>query len=126
MGDATARLLELRPVRFRYKQEQTLPDGSEVPLEYGLIAEEVAEVFPDLVVYDDEGQPFTVKYHILSSMLLNELKKLREQLDAQSGAHARALEELCNRLSAVEARSAAFATQASAAAAPLAAPVGSP
>ena len=43
-----------------------------LPLEYGLIAEEVAEIFPDLVVYDEEGQPFTVKYHLLSSMLLNE------------------------------------------------------
>ncbi len=83
MGDRTERLLELRPVVFRYKQEQTLESG-ELPLEYGLIAEEVAEIFPDLVVYDEEGEPFTVRYHILSSMLLNELKKMNERLEAQS------------------------------------------
>jgi hypothetical protein len=38
MGDATEPLLELRPATFRYKQEQTLPDGAEAPPEYGLIA----------------------------------------------------------------------------------------
>jgi len=94
MGDATERLLELRPVVFHYKQEQTLPNGGEVPLEYGLIAEEVAEIFPDLVVYDEDGLPFTVKYHLLSSMLLNELKKQHEELEAQRGKHAREMEEL--------------------------------
>jgi len=86
MCDATERLLELRPVVFHYKQEQTVPSG-DVPLEYGLIAEEVAEIFPDLVVYDEEGKPFTVKYHLLSSMLLNELKKM-------DAAHVRELGEL--------------------------------
>ena len=77
---------------FHYKQEQTVPSGA-VPLEYGLIAEEVAEIFPDLVVHDEEGEPFTVKYHLLSSMLLNELKK-----------QASEMEELRSRLAAVEAR----------------------
>ena len=38
----------------------------------------MAEVFPDLVVYDEKGRPFTVKYHLLSSMLMNELQKLAE------------------------------------------------
>jgi len=103
MGDRTARLLELRPVVFHYKQEQTLPDGSEPPLEYGLIAEEVAEIFPELVVYDDEGQPMTVKYHLLSSMLLNELDKLHARVEEQA-EHQRSLEE---RLDALEARAAA-------------------
>jgi len=93
MGDLTERLLELRPVVFRYKQEQKLPNGGEVPLEYGLIAEEVAEIFPDLVVYDEEGKPFTVKYHLLSSMLLNELKKLDMRFETESEAHARQVEQ---------------------------------
>src|SRR6185436_21099971 len=105
MGDATKRLLELRPVVFRYKEEQTLPSG-EVPVEYGLIAEEVAEIFPDLVVYDEEGKPFTVKYHLLSSMLLNELKKVREHVEALDREHARErardLDELRSRLAAIE------------------------
>ncbi len=95
MGDATAKLLELRPVMFKYKQEQTMPDGGEVPPEYGLIAEEVAEIMPDLVLYDDRGKPFTVKYHMLSSMLLNEMKKQATELD-----------EMKRRLEALEARGA--------------------
>jgi hypothetical protein len=106
MGDLTDRLLELRPVVFHYKQEQSLPDGSEAPLEYGLIAEEVAEILPDLVVYDEEGKPFTVKYHLLSSMLLNELKKP----EAAHGRERRELEKLrseVTRLRGLEARLAA-------------------
>ena len=95
MGDATARLLDLRPVTFRYKQEQTLPSGGEVPPEYGLIAEEVAEVFPDLVVYDEKGQPFTVKYHEMAPMLLNEMKKERR-------AHAQEMAVLTERLARLE------------------------
>ena len=58
MGDTTDRLLDLRAVLFRYKQ--AFADG-EKPIQYGLIAEEVAEVFPELVVYDDEGRPETVQ-----------------------------------------------------------------
>jgi hypothetical protein len=65
-------LFELRPVRFRYKLEIV---GEDRPLEFGLIAEEVAEVYPELVVYDKEGRPEAVKYHFLSSLLLNELQK---------------------------------------------------
>ena len=72
MGDETDRLLDLRPVLFRYRSRNV--EGN-APLEYGLIAEEVAEVFPELVVYDDKRRPETVKYHLLSSMLLNELQK---------------------------------------------------
>jgi hypothetical protein len=70
-------------VTFRYKQEQTLPRVGSVPPEYGLIAEEVAEVFPDLVVYDDQGQPFTVKYHEMAPILLNEMKKRQHTIEAQ-------------------------------------------
>jgi hypothetical protein len=93
MGEATERLLQLRPVLFRYKPE--VQSGAR-PLEYGLIAEEVAEIFPELVVHDEEGKPFTVKYHLLSSMLLNELQRLRE-------AHARELAGLSERVAALEA-----------------------
>ena len=54
----------------------------------------MAEVFPDLVVYDEEGKPFTVKYHLLSSMLVNELQKLHERAGKLEEAGARALAEL--------------------------------
>jgi len=73
IGERSERLLQLRPVVFRYKREAE--EGRPGPVSYGLIAEEVAEVFPELVVYDDEGRPQTVKYHLLSSMLLNELQR---------------------------------------------------
>lgn len=81
MDDASRRLLELRPVTFRFK-EAPLETGRaerERPLEYGLIAEEVADSFPELVVYDEQGQPQTVKYHLLSTLLLNELQRLDQQ-----------------------------------------------
>jgi len=97
MGELTDRLLELRPVVFHYKQEPKLANGNEAPLEYGLIAEEVAEIFPDLVIYDEKGLPFTVKYHLLSAMLLNELERLKASHEDQLG-------ELQDANSALEAR----------------------
>jgi hypothetical protein len=72
VGETSERLLALRPVAFRYKQEVT---GGEQPQEYGLIAEEVAEVFPELVVYDRQGRPETVRYHLLVPLLLAELQR---------------------------------------------------
>lgn len=74
MGKASEGLGELRPVTFRYREP--FADGSR-PLRYGLIAEEVAEVFPELVAYDDEGRPEAVFYRFLTPMLLNELQKHR-------------------------------------------------
>jgi trimeric autotransporter adhesin len=71
-----ARLLALRPVSFRYRDHP--PDAA---IQYGLIAEEVAEVFPELVVYDDEGRPETVRYHLLSTLLLDELQRQAERSD---------------------------------------------
>jgi hypothetical protein len=81
MGVASERLFQLRPVTFRYKEPY---ENGEKPLDYGLIAEEVAEVFPELVVYDEDGQPETVKYRLLSTMLLNELQKNRRLLAEQA------------------------------------------
>ena len=83
MGDASARLLSLRPVSFRYKQP--FADGGK-PLQFGLIAEEVAVAFPELAVFNAEGQPETVKYQDLAPLLLNEVQKLtveKEELKRQ-------------------------------------------
>jgi hypothetical protein len=80
MGDASDRLLQLHPVTFRYRQAY---GNGEQPLDYGLIAEEVAEVFPELVVFNDSNQPETVKYRLLSSLLLNELQKQHSVLSGQ-------------------------------------------
>jgi hypothetical protein len=72
MGDTSSALLKLRPVTFLYKPEY---DKGQRTLQYGLIAEEVAEVYPDLVGYEPDGKPYTVKYQYLTSMLLNEVQK---------------------------------------------------
>ena len=88
MADASDRLEQLRPVRFRYKQADAT---GEHPLQYGLVAEEVAEVFPELVVRDEQGQPETVAYHLLPALLLNELQK-EHQLNRQQ-AEQLALQE---------------------------------
>ena len=72
MGDSSSALMKLRPVTFLYKPEY---DKGPRTLQYGLIAEEVAEVYPDLVAYDPEGKPYTVKYQYLTTMLLNEVQK---------------------------------------------------
>ena len=86
MGDASDGLLQLRPVTFRYKKPYA--DGS-MPLDYGLIAEEVAQVYPDLVVKGADGKIETVQYQKLTSMLLNELQKEHstvESLEARLAA----------------------------------------
>lgn len=74
LGELSNRLLSLRPVKFRYKADVQKGDR---PVEYGLIAEEVDKVFPELVVYNEEGKPETVRYHILSTLLLNELQAVQ-------------------------------------------------
>lgn len=68
MGDDSSDILKLRPVTFEYNAYKGLK-------QFGLIAEEVIEVMPRLVVLDDDGLPLTVKYHELPAILLNELKK---------------------------------------------------
>ncbi len=77
MGDASRRLMELRPVMFHYKSH---PDG---PLQFGLVAEEVEQVMPELVVRDASGQVETVAYHEMPAMLLNELQKQHATIQEQ-------------------------------------------
>jgi len=68
----SGKVLQLRPVSFRYNEAA---ENGDRPLQYGLIAEEVAKVYPELVQYDQEGKPFTVYYHLLTPLLLAELQK---------------------------------------------------
>jgi len=81
IGDATNRLMDLQPVQFRYRQPAS--DGSK-PLQYGLIAEDVATVFPELVVRDVNGRIESVQYHQLPALLLNELQKQHRVLAEQA------------------------------------------
>jgi hypothetical protein len=79
MGNTSDDLFRLRPVSFRYKQPYA--DGSK-PVDYGLIAEEVADIYPDLVVRGLDGQVETVQYQKLTPMLLNELQKQHAQIQS--------------------------------------------
>ena len=83
MGEKSEQLMKLRPVSFRYKEAEE--DGSH-PQQYGLIAEEVAKIYPDLVQYDKEGKPFTVYYHLLTPLMLNELQKAHRRSEEQAEA----------------------------------------
>jgi trimeric autotransporter adhesin len=81
MGAASERLYQLQPVTFRYKQPEA--DGQK-PVQVGLIAEDVAAVMPELVVYSQDGQPESVAYHLLPTLLLNEVQKEHELVVAQA------------------------------------------
>lgn len=94
MGDASRDVMRLRPVTFRYKK--SFADGTK-PVQYGLIAEEVAEVYPDLVARSADGQIETVKYQVLTPMLLNELQRQEKELNAQR-AEIEALREQISEL----------------------------
>lgn len=73
VGEHSAALLELRPVLFRYRGDGT--ETGRHRLQPGLIAEEVAEVLPEIVRFDASGKPIGVRYNYLSTLLVNELQK---------------------------------------------------
>lgn len=73
IGESSERLYQLQPVTFRYKEPE--PDGAR-PIQYGLVAEEVAKVYPELVERDGKGVLVGVHYDELAPMLLNEVKQL--------------------------------------------------
>jgi hypothetical protein len=85
MGAVSDKLMQLRPVTFRYND---LAEQGPHDLQYGLIAEEVAKVYPDLVQYDKAGKPYTIYYHLLTPMLLNELQKEHRQNSAMKNTVA--------------------------------------
>jgi hypothetical protein len=79
MGDTSEALFALRPVTFRYKKEVD-PDGAP---QFGLVAEEVENVNPDLVARDAEGKVYTVRHEAVNAMLLNEFLKEHRTVQAQ-------------------------------------------
>ena len=96
MGEASVNLMRLRPVTYRYQQPYA--DGSQ-PADYGLIAEEVAEVYPDLVVKGADGQVETVQYQKLTPMLLNEVQRQHAEIQALAQQN----QDLQRRLATLEA-----------------------
>jgi ribosomal protein S24E len=77
MDQTSEAILGLRPVTFHYKS-----DGTATP-QFGLIAEEVEKVNPDLVVRDDNGEIYTVRYEAVNAMLLNEFLKEHRKVEEQ-------------------------------------------
>ena len=77
MEKSSEAILGLKPVTFQYKSDST---GTP---QFGLIAEEVAKVNPDLVVPEENGEPYTVRYDAVNAMLLNEFLKEHRQVAEQ-------------------------------------------
>jgi hypothetical protein len=99
MGAGTEKLSELRPVSFHLRTD---PKGS---LQYGLIAEEVARVYPELVIRDESGKIQGVRYDELAPMLLNEVQKQQTIVDtlvAQRDADAVKLETQAAKIASLE------------------------
>jgi hypothetical protein len=96
MGKASEAILALKPVSFHYKKEID-PQG--IP-EFGLIAEEVEKVNPDLIIRDREGKPQTVRYEQVNAMLLNEFLKEHAKVQRLEAA----LEAVNERLKEQEAK----------------------
>jgi hypothetical protein len=82
MGSYTAKLTQLRPVTFHLKTD---PGGA---LQAGLIAEEVAKVYPELVIRDEKGRIDGVRYDELAPMLLNEMQRQEHAAAAVVAAQA--------------------------------------
>ena len=99
LGTMSEGLHQLRPVSFRYKAD-TVAGVGDASREFGLIAEEVAEIYPELVGRDADGEIVTVKYHALIPMLLNELQKEHRVNEEQH----RQLEALTARVAELEAK----------------------
>jgi trimeric autotransporter adhesin len=77
MDKASEAILALKPVTFRYKRDLD-PDGV---TQFGLTAEQVEEVCPDLIVRDEEGKLLTVRYEAVNAMLLNEFLKEHRKVE---------------------------------------------
>ena len=77
-------LFSLKPVTFRYKKEI---DPQRIP-QFGLVAEQVEKVNPDLVAYDEQGKPYTVRYDAINAMLLNEFIKEHHKVQKQEATIA--------------------------------------
>jgi hypothetical protein len=100
--NATDTLMRLRPVTFHYKPEL---NGGADDLQFGLIAEEVAEVDPSLVLFGEDGQVQTVRYHFLTPLLLAEMQEQRSTIEEQKAllaAQQQLLNDLLTRIERIE------------------------
>ena len=99
MGEASDVLLALQPVTFKYKPGI---DPRDLP-QFGLIAEQVENVDPELVVHDDQHGIYTVRYEAVNAMLLNEFQKQHRTVEEQK-TEIETLKEKASRVDALEQR----------------------
>jgi trimeric autotransporter adhesin len=90
MDRTSEAILALQPVTFRYKK-QFDPTGIS---QFGLVAEQVEKVNPDLVVHDQEGRPYSVRYDQVNAMLLNEFLKAHKKIEEQQATIAQVKKEM--------------------------------
>ena len=90
MDKASEVILGLNPVTFHYKSD------AKCVAQFGLVAEEVAEVNPDLVVRNKKGEIYTVRYDAVNAMLLNEFLKEHRKVQEQGNTIAELKNEIAN------------------------------
>jgi septal ring factor EnvC (AmiA/AmiB activator) len=98
MEKASEAIMALKPVTFQYKSE------SRGTPQFGLIAEEVAKVNPDLVVRDRNGEIYSVRYEAVNAMLLNEFLKAHRKIEEQQATIAQLKSTIAQQMEAVTAR----------------------
>jgi len=94
MDKASEAIHALKPVTFRYKQELD-PEGV---AQFGLVAEDVEKVNPDLVARDEEGKVYTVRYEAVNAMLLNEFLKQHRKVEQQDATIAKQQKEFASKI----------------------------
>ena len=88
----------MQPVTFRYKHEL---DPNDIP-QFGLVAEEVEKVNPDLVARDEQGKAYTVRYEAVNAMLLNEFLKAHRRIEDQDARLAKQDEAIAKQQQQIE------------------------
>ena len=101
MAKASEAILDLHPVTFRYKKEL---DSLGTP-QFGLVAEEVAKIDPDLVVKDESGKPYTVRYEAVNAMLLNEFLKEHKTVESLKATLAEQQQQIAQLLAGLKKQS---------------------
>jgi len=108
MDRASEAILALQPVTFRYKKALD-PKGIS---QFGLVAEQVEKVNPDLVACDDQGKPYTVRYEAVNAMLLNEFLKEHRKVEEQNCKQQKLEATVAQQQKVIEALTVAFKVQA--------------
>ena len=108
MDKASEAVFELKPVSFKYKKEL---DATGTP-QFGLVAEDVARISPELVVPDNQGKPFSVRYEAVNAMLLNEFLKEHRGVQNLKETVARQETLIAQQQESIESLTAALKAQA--------------